>query len=78
LPLWDLIRSNMMEVHSLSLVERDYMRTLMVKYADSPMDFADASLIVTAETLNIHSIFTIDRHFHAYRLSNGAALQIVP
>ena len=46
----------------------------MTKYADSPVDLADASLVAAAEALRIHVVFTLDGHFHAYRLSNGKAL----
>lgn len=45
---------------------------LMEKYADHPMDLADASLIVAAEMLNISRIFTLDhKDFNFYRLSIG-------
>jgi hypothetical protein len=33
----------------------------MEQYADHPMDLADASLLVAAEVLPTHRIFTIDR-----------------
>lgn len=45
---------------------------LMVQYADSPMDLADASLVVAAESLHLHKIFTIDRgDFATYRIRRG-------
>ncbi len=45
---------------------------LMVRYADHPMDLADASLVVLAETRRSHKIFTIDRSdFTTYRIQNG-------
>ena len=45
---------------------------LMVQYADSPMDLADASLVVAAESLHLHKIFTIDRRdFATYRIRRG-------
>ncbi len=54
------------------------MVALMDKYRDLPMDLADASLVAAAEALGSRSVFTLDRHFHAYRLINGSALQVVP
>ena len=45
---------------------------LMEQYADHPMDLADASLIVAAETLPTRKIFTIDRQdFATYRVRRG-------
>jgi predicted nucleic acid-binding protein len=45
---------------------------LMKRYADHPMDLADASLIVAAEALRTTKIFTIDRHdFATYRIQRG-------
>ncbi|HWP91241.1 MAG TPA: hypothetical protein VNN20_03450 [Thermodesulfobacteriota bacterium] len=44
----------------------------MDKYADHPMDFADASLIVAAEVLKTNKVFTIDRQdFETYRVRRG-------
>jgi predicted nucleic acid-binding protein len=45
---------------------------LMEKYADHPMDLADASLIVAGESLKTKSVFTIDRgDFETYRIKRG-------
>ena len=45
---------------------------LMEQYGDHPMDLADASLIVAAETLGARKIFTVDRHdFATYRIRQG-------
>jgi predicted nucleic acid-binding protein len=45
---------------------------LMGKYADHPMDLADASLIVAAEKLRTRRVFTIDRNdFETYRIKRG-------
>ncbi len=38
------------------------------KYADLPMDFADATLVITAEKANIREIISLDRDFDIYRL----------
>ena len=45
---------------------------LMERYADHPMDLADASLIVAGERLNTNKVFTIDRDdFSTYRIRRG-------
>jgi predicted nucleic acid-binding protein len=38
------------------------------KYADIPMDFADATLVITAEKTGICNIISLDRDFDIYRL----------
>ena len=45
---------------------------LMEHYRDHPMDLADASLVVAAETLGTRKVFTIDRRdFATYRVRRG-------
>lgn len=45
---------------------------LMERYADHPMDLADASLIVVGERTKSNKVFTIDRRdFETYRIRLG-------
>jgi hypothetical protein len=45
---------------------------LMERYADAPMDFADASLVVAAEGSGTRRVLTLDRrHFATYRVTRG-------
>jgi predicted nucleic acid-binding protein len=45
---------------------------LMELYRDHPMDLADASLVVAAESLGTRKVFTIDRNdFETYRVRRG-------
>lgn len=44
------------------------IKELTIKYADLPMDFADACLVFLGEKLNIDNIATINRDFDIYRL----------
>ena len=46
----------------------DRIIALMTKYADVPMDFADATIIAASERLNIREIVTLDSDFLVYRL----------
>ena len=51
---------------------------LMKKYADRPMDLADASLVWAAEHTGIQEVLTIDSDFTVFRLANGRRLQVLP
>ncbi len=53
-------------------------RLLIVKYADLPMDYADASLVVLAEELGTTKILTTDRRdFQIYR-AGSKPFEILP
>lgn len=53
--------------------------TLMEKYNDIPMDYADATLVVLDEELQTNLIFTLDhRGFSAYRLRGRKPFQMFP
>jgi predicted nucleic acid-binding protein len=46
---------------------------LMSKYADTPMDFADATLVLVATRLRLNSVCTFDRRgFRTYRIGRKA------
>ena len=52
---------------------------LLDKYADLPMDFADATLVALAEELDCTSVFTTDRtDFSIYRLKGRKPFRLVP
>lgn len=53
--------------------------TLMEKYKDIPMDFADATLVVFAEEADIDQVFTLDkRGFNVYRIRGRQRFKIRP
>jgi len=57
----------------------EYAAHLMNRYADLPMDYADASLVAVADALKIGAVFTMDRKgFRAYRRSRGSHFEILP
>lgn len=76
--LWQLRRKGVVIVHSLTEAEADRMDVLMHRYRDIPMDLADASLVSVAESLHLTRIFTIDRHFRAYRIHDNGVFEVVP
>jgi predicted nucleic acid-binding protein len=54
-------------------------RELMKQYADLPMDYADATLVVLAEELDTNVVFTTDRRdFTVYRINRRRRFDIVP
>ena len=76
--LWGLMDSAAMKVHHSSDEEQKRMRELMGKYRDLPMDIADASLVVAAETLGISRIFTTDSDFYIYLIDDKQPFEVIP
>ncbi len=59
------------EVFEIPNSDKDKIWLLMQQYADLPMDFADASLVVLADHLGHGRILSTDkRDFHTYRWKN--------
>lgn len=64
--------SDYVTLHPLAKEDLERAFTLMTKYSDLPMDFADATLIVLAEKLSTPRIFTLDfNDFNVYRYKKG-------
>jgi len=76
--LWDYVEQQALALHLTDEVERPRLRYLMQRYSDAPMDLADASLVSAAELLGIARILTLDRHFHAYRILDRVAFDVIP
>lgn len=74
-----LVGASGMDVYDLSRPpELHEAAALMEKYSDTPMDFADATLVLLAEALQLAEIFTLDsRGFSVYRTRDGRALRSV-
>ncbi len=54
-------------------------RDLVIQYADLPMDYADATLVVLAEELGTNLVFTTDnRDFGVYRIKGRRRFEIHP
>ena len=52
---------------------------LMRKYRDTPMDFADATLVILASRIDVSEIFTLDRRgFSTYRTTSGKSFRVLP
>lgn len=76
--LWRLRATGRLQLHDLTGAEADRMEALMAQYYDTPMDLADASLVVIAESRSLRRVFTTDSDFYVYRLMDGSVLQVVP
>jgi predicted nucleic acid-binding protein len=73
-----LLASGRPRVESLTAEERLRAGELIERYADLPMDYADATLVVLAERLRATRIFTLDwRDFSVYRVRRGG-FQVIP
>lgn len=59
--LWECISKEFVELADLPLPVMSRMQDLMEKYANVPMDLADASLIAVAEARGIRKIFCARR-----------------
>ena len=54
-------------------------KNLIIKYSDTPMDYADATLVVLAEDLGINHIVTFDKKdFGIYRIGRKRPFVILP
>jgi predicted nucleic acid-binding protein len=76
--LWRYVTTGELIFHIPDQAAQERMAELMEQYRDRPMDLADASLVVTAETLNLTRIFTLDSDFYAYRIKGKGAFEVVP
>jgi hypothetical protein len=68
LSLLTLITSGALTLIDPSPNEIQRAGQLMRRYADRPMDFADALLVAMCERLGITEVASIDRDFDIYRL----------
>lgn len=53
--------------------------TLMERYRNVPMDFADATLVLLGEELGTDRVFTLDRRgFSTYRMNRRKSFRVIP
>ena len=77
--LWEILARGVLLLLPLDVADVPRIRELMSKYADRPMDLADAALIRVAEREGIRNIFTVDRKdFSVYRLHGRVRPNIIP
>ncbi|MDB4264637.1 PIN domain-containing protein [bacterium] len=75
----DFVLESVVDIVPASTKSLKKTKTLMEKYADLPMDFADATIVCLAEETGIQNVVTFDRkYFTIYRLPKKQSFIIVP
>ena len=76
---WQLLRSGIIMLASIQDSELHNIHTLMSRYADRPMDFADATLVYLATRESVETIVTVDQtDFSVYRIGAKRRFRILP
>jgi predicted nucleic acid-binding protein len=76
---WTFIRSGALTLATITDDELPRLHELMTRYADRPMDFADATLVWLARRESISTIFTVDHaDFSTYRIEGKRRFRILP
>jgi uncharacterized protein len=76
--LWRLVHTGRLLLAELSPAAVERSAQLMDKYADRPMDLADATLVALAEDQGHRKIFSLDADFHIYRIRGRQRFDVVP
>jgi hypothetical protein len=76
--LWDVLEDRRLGLLPIETADISRIRTLMKKYADLPMDLADAALVRVAERDGFQTVLTTDRSdFGIYRLIGNKRFRIL-
>ena len=76
---WRLLRTGQIEISPIATADLPALEALMARYADRPMDFADATLGHVAEREGLKTILTIDHDdFETYRIGRNSRFRILP
>ena len=76
---WKFLRSGAVTVLPIEDTDMSAVESLMNKYHDRPMDFADATLVQLAHRESLTTIFTVDHDdFETYRIEGRRRFRVVP
>jgi hypothetical protein len=76
---WGFLDSGAVTVLPIDDTDLPDLKTLMDRYQDRPMDFADATLVHLARREGLVTIFTVDHNdFETYRVEGKRRFRIVP
>lgn len=75
---WRFFRSGTVTLRPVVDDDLPSLEGLMLKYADRPMDLADATLVRLAQREGLATILSIDPDFEVYRIGGRKAFQVLP
>lgn len=76
---WKFVRSGAIVVATITGEELPEIHSLMSRYWDRPMDFADATLVYLAKRESQSTILTVDHaDFDTYRIEGRRRFRVVP
>jgi uncharacterized protein len=75
--LLTLLVRGAVQIHTTPTGTIHRINALMTQYQDRPMDFADASLVVLAETIQTKRVFTLDDDFYFYRVYDRDNFEVI-
>ena len=76
---WRLVRLDAILLAEIPHVQLPALESLMDRYDDRPMDYADATLVHLAERESLTTILTVDHDdFETYRIAGRKRFRIVP
>ena len=76
---WRFVRSGAVEMAVIEDSELPQIHALMSRYADRPMDFADATLVYLANREKLSTVFTVDHaDFDTYRIEGRRRFRVLP
>lgn len=76
---WKFIRSGAIRIAVIEDSELPEIQTLMSRYWDRPMDFADATLVYLAKREGLSTVLTVDRaDFDIYRIQGRKKFRVLP
>ncbi len=76
---WKFVRSGALVVGTIEDAELPQLHSLMSRYWDRPMDFADATLVHLANRESLNVILTVDQaDFATYRLEGKRRFRVLP
>jgi predicted nucleic acid-binding protein len=77
--VWQFVLSGAVEIGAIENRELPALRSLMDRYSDRPMDFADATLVYLAKRDRLKDILTVDHNdFETYRIEGRRGFRVRP